>query len=182
MYTFPLIKQSPYFQELLEEALLLPINKWLNSNNVEISVYEKEELQGGAPAVIRASTDVERMHAETDVVLTLSMLECSTYSRIDLLVLISHMLNMIELGYSGGDDAPVIFIRQNKYTVSPNVLKFFGAGNKVYRQVFDAIKGSESGEYQDYTGKEAEPGQYESIEKEYPSSLHERSGGLYSDL
>lgn len=182
MYTYPLIRRNEYFQSLLDEALGLPINKWLAKNRVVISVYEQEELQGSVPAIIRASTDVERMHVNTDVVLTLSMLECATYSRMDLLVLISHMLNMIELAYSGGDDAPAIFIRQNKFTVSPNVLKFFGARNKVYRAMFEAIKGSEAGEYQEHVEEEPIPGMYGSINEELTPSLHDESGGMYSDL
>lgn len=182
MYTYPLININPYYEELLDEALRLPINKWLTNNKVVIDVYEQEELPGGIPATIRAATDVERLHVSTDVILTLSMLECTAYSHKDLLVLISHMLNMIEVAYSGRDDAPAIFIRQNRYTVSPKVVKFFGGDNLVYRNLFEAIKGSQSNDYKDYLGEDPEPGMYESIKQDLTPSLQEESGGLYHEL
>ncbi len=180
MYTIPLVVKDDYFQAMLDQALELDINRWLPDSGCVIGVYAREELKGERASSIRAATDVERLHVEIDVVLELSYLECAPYTQEDMLVLISHELSKIELTYSGGDDAPAIFIREQKFSVAPNVLKYFGAGNKVYRDVIEAISTSDSGSYHGRYEERQEPGMYSALKEEAPPNVRQERNSIYN--
>lgn len=139
MYCINKLRIDHELDELVEEALRLPINAWLKGDKVEVRAFYQECLTGDVPAIIRPATDVEVSGLGYDVIITVSSMETVTYSHKDMLVLVSDLLNTIELGYNGRDDAPVIFIRQNEHRFNPKVVKYFGKQNKVYAHIFAAL-------------------------------------------
>ena len=180
MYGMPLVREDELLTKLLDKALELPINSWLVRDNVIIRAYYQETLKGDLAAIIRPATDVERLGLDIDVVLTVSMAETATYRDLDMLVLISSLLNTIELGYSGRDDAPAIFIKNTKYSIVPDVVKYFGTDNKVLLPIYDALSRSNPGSFGEYKDEKPDPGLYQTLTTETPPPIRPDRGGLYN--
>lgn len=180
MYCIPLVREDDILTKMLDKALGLPINSWVIHEKVIVKAYYQETLKGDVLATIRAATDVERLALEIDVVLTVSMAETATYSDLDMLVLISSMLNIIELGYSGRDDAPAIFIKNTKYSIIPEVVKYFGTDNKVLMPLYEALSRARVGNFGEYQEEPPAPGLYASLSKTTAPPIRPDRGGLYN--
>lgn len=140
MYCIKTTRTSSELDDLLLEAMRLPVNAWVAGDKVEVKAYYKEELKHEEAALIRPATEVEVAEIGADAIIMVSSIETVTYNHKDMLVLLSSLLNTIELGYNGGDDTPVIFIKQNTFSLNPALYKYFGADNKVMRPIFAMLE------------------------------------------
>lgn len=139
MYCVSRLIEKDELNELMEECRRLPINFWLAGQKVEVKAYYQEELKGEVAGIIRAATDVEISALGVDVIITISLVETATYSHKDMLVLLSDLLNTIELAYNGHDDVPVIYIMGYSFRVNPAIVKYFGTDNKVMAPIFNML-------------------------------------------
>lgn len=139
MYSISIIRQDEELDEVLEEAMRLPVNVWLRNERVEVKAFYQEELKADAAGTIRAATEVEVAELRVDAIIMISSVETVTFSHLDMLVLISDLLNTIDLGYNGRDDAPVVFIKDRTMRVNPKVYKYFGMDNKVLGPIMQKL-------------------------------------------
>ena len=132
MYSLPQSFGDKTLQEWLDEAMRLPINGSLRINRFTPQAYYQPTMPKGKIALIRASTDPEKMCLGIDAVITVSQEETVSYTKRDMLVLFCHLLSSVELEYTGREGIPCVFINKDNLYLEPKVYKYFGGNNKLY--------------------------------------------------
>jgi len=150
MYSTPTLVESKELNRLIDKAMNLPINSEINGKGIVVRAYYQEMLVGNKISIFRAATDVEIKELETDFILIVSMIETSTFSDKDMLVMISHNLLQVETGYRGSDGAAFVSINKDMHNINPIVLKYFGTDNRVYSsQLYDIQRTPSDIRYED---------------------------------
>ena len=127
---------------MLEEALDLPINRWVGESRVSVKAYYQSELARDEYATIRVATDVERHLLEVDAIIVISFTGTASFTHRDMMVTLSDLLNMMNPIYGGRDDAPAVLIKQQEYRINPAIVNFFGQDNKVTGDIFKKLEKS----------------------------------------
>ena len=178
MFTSPIITKSHDLNELLIEALELPINSWISDSRVVVVAYYQEILKGDDVAQIRASTEVEKLELNVDAVITVSMEGVNTYRHDEMMVLLSEMLNMIECSYSGREATPAIFIKQSQYRVNPVIVKYFGKNNRTFAPLLEALHEADAPTYDEKGSHDEGQGMYSDLGKIEAPPI-DKDGGMY---
>lgn len=162
MYSISPLYESSELDDLIDEAMRLPVNAKITAEHVSVKAYYQEELgPSGDDAIIRTATDVEKMLLNVDVIITVSAIDTANYNHRDMLVMISNLVNLIETGYNGRSDVPVVFINSGMFRIIPSVVKYFGYDNAVLAPIYRKIGSLESSEtYQETDADDLENGEH----------------------
>lgn len=121
---------------VLEEVYSLPRFAKIRSMGVCISVFIDRMTTSETYGFCRATTSIERLYIDSDVVIILFDLSIKMLSDEDIKGLVCHLISGIDASYKGAG-IPTIFTNKGYFQISLDVIQQYGKNLSMYKDIFD---------------------------------------------